>query len=202
MVGAMSGISHRFEHPMRAWEYGLVLNALRKANVKNVLDVGGGGSIFAPACEWPEVDIKTTTIDPGDVGAWIRKQKERVSESGSDPLMDFRQEDFLTIKPGKKFDAVVCISTIEHVTEDLRFFNKLLTFVKKGGILALTTDFHPSGEPQVDGHVTTYNATGMGYWANVAKKKGFEFYLGEPDWEHFSAEVSNYTFASLIMRKK
>ncbi len=202
MVGAMSGISHRFEHPMRAWEYGLVMNALRQAGAKSVLDIGGGGSIFAPACEWPGLDMKTTTVDPGDVGSWIKGQKRRLAGEGRDPLMAFHQEDFLDWGSKEKFDAVVSISTIEHVTKDIKFFDKLLTFVKKGGVLALTTDFHPSGQPQVDGHITTYNAAGMLHWANVAKKKGFEFYLGEPNWEHFSPEVNGYTFASLIMRKK
>lgn len=202
MVGAMSGVSYRFEHPRREWEYGLVMNALRRAGAKSVLDVGGGGSIFAPACEWPGLDMKTTTVDPGDVGSWIKGQKRRLAGEGRDPLMAFHQENFLDWGSKEKFDAVVSISTIEHVTEDTKFFDKLLTFVKKGGILALTTDFHPSGQPQVGGHIKAYTAGAMQHWANVAKKKGFEFYLGEPSWEHFSPEVNGYTFASLIMRKK
>lgn len=201
--GAMSDISHRFEHPKRAWEYGMVLSALRKADAETVLDVGGGGSIFAPACEWPEVNMSTTIVDPGDVGKWIVAQKRRLMTKGRPGVqMDFHQEDFLLWKSKTKFDAVTCISTIEHVAEDIKFFNKLLSFVKKGGVFALTTDFHPSGHPQVDGHIRTYNADGMKQWADIAIKKGFEFYLGDPSWDHFEAEVNNYTFASLIMRKK
>lgn len=198
---AMAKVVHRFEHPMRAWEYGLALKALREAGVKTVLDVGGGGSIFAPACEWPQVGIRTTTVDPGDVGDWIKKQRRVIAEGGHEVSMAFHQEDLLLWKHRGKFDGVACLSVIEHVAEDIEFFDKLLSFVRKDGIFVLTTDFHPSGQPQVDGHIRTYNADGMKQWADIATRKGFEFYLGEPDWDHFQQQVHNYTFASLIMKK-
>jgi len=192
----LSGTQKRFEHPHRVWEYGLTLDVIRANNVKTVLDIGGGGSIFAPACAWLDIDI--LQVDPGDVGQWIRDQERVINK----PL-PFKQQDFFEFESDKLFDAVVCLSTIEHVTYDLDFLQKLSQFVKIGGILILTTDYHPSGKAQVDGHVKTYNADNL-YLMALSLFPKFVFYGGieASDYKYEgSLPVNNYTFASLVMER-
>jgi len=50
-------------HAHRAWEYAMVLSALRENGAKTVLDVGGGGSIFATSAKW--IGMEVLQLDPG-----------------------------------------------------------------------------------------------------------------------------------------
>ncbi len=190
------GITHRFEHPHRRWEYGLAFKLLSDTESHSVLDVGGGGSIFAP---WLMLNLSNPSVvqvDPGQVREWITKQSTLIGR----PL-EFIQEDFLTWEDIRLFDAVTCLSVIEHVPEDIRFFKLLCSKVKSGGVLFLTTDFHPSGQAMVGGHIRTYNKDSMQNFIDVAQSVGLKR-TEEPNYEHFSVEVNNYTFASLALRKE
>ncbi len=193
---AQHGIAHRFEHPHRRWEYGMAHKALSENGAKEILDVGGGGSIFAPFAL-----LNGTTsvlqVDPGNVGEWIAKQALLVGRQ-----LEFLQEDFLTWGDSRTFDAVTCLSVIEHVPYHFAFFEKLCSKVSDGGLLVLTTDFHPSADRMVDGHIRTYNEEEMGTFIKLAKLQGLVPYEGEPDYSKFSVEVNSYTFASLVLRKE
>lgn len=191
----LSGTQRRFEHPFRVWEYGLTLDIIRANNIKTVLDVGGGGSIFAPALAW--LDIDTLQVDPGDVGQWIKNQEQVINKS-----LPFQQLDFFNFNKTEEYDAVVCLSVIEHVPDDFDFFERLGTFVKKGGFLILTTDFHPSGKAQVDGHIRTYNSKMLLELALVLSPH-FIFHKNFPDYTYNDTlPVNNYTFASLVLERK
>jgi 2-polyprenyl-3-methyl-5-hydroxy-6-metoxy-1,4-benzoquinol methylase len=191
------GIVHRFEHTHRRWEYGMTLKAILSLTqpVKSILDVGGGGSVFAP---WATLNTKAivTQVDPGDITDWIGKQFGLLGRP-----TEFHQEDFLRWDDDRKFDAVTCLSVIEHVPHDIEFFSKLLDKVADGGLLCLTTDFHPSGQALVGGHIRTYNADSMKTFMDIAFLNGFTPFLGEPDYSKFTVEVNSYTFASLMLRK-
>jgi len=189
-----NNIEHRFEHEHRKWEYGLAYKAVDSPDIKTIMDVGGGGSIFAPAMGWIGKDV--LTVDPGDVGKWISNQSSKIGNT-----LRFVQEDFSFFETEELFDAVVSLSVIEHVYYDLDFFKKLLKFVKPGGILVLTTDFHPSGNQIVGGHVRTYNKETLLNLGNIAKEYGFDYYKGNPDYEYFGAHVNGCDFASLVLRR-
>lgn len=186
---------YRYEHEHRKWEYGMVYKALDTIRAKDVLDVGGGGSLLAPAMGW--LGINVHQVDPGAVGGWIEEQSRAVGKE-----LTFEQEDFMSYKSTKKYDAVTCVSVIEHVPNDIQFFRKLLNYVKDGGLLCITTDFHPSGTQIVSGHIKAYNKESLMELAEIAKKKGFEFFGGEPDYDYFGEHVNGCDFASLIMIKK
>jgi SAM-dependent methyltransferase len=194
IIGLLKGATYRFEHPMRAWEYGLALNSLRSNKTKTVLDVGGGGSVFAPSAAYLGMDV--TQVDPGDVSGWIEQQNVFLSTK-----LKFIQRDFFSYKENEEYDAVVCLSVIEHVLDDIRFFNGLLDYVKVGGILFLTTDFHESGISQSSGHIRTYNESGMINFIQIAKKKGFAIYGDKFNYKTYSENVYNYTFASLALER-
>lgn len=190
-----AGAPYRFEHEHRKWEYGLAYKVLDDKKSLDILDVGGGGSVLAPAMRWLESSVHQ--VDMGEVGGWIDSQSKAIGK-----VMTFDQMNFMDFDPDKKYDAVTCISVIEHVDGDIEFFKKLLSHVKPGGVIILTTDFHPSGSQIVGGHIRTYNKDGMLKFADVAKKQGFTFFGGKPDYGYFQPNVNGCTFASLVMEKK
>ena len=184
--------NYRYEHPMRKWEYGLALKFLLEVGAETVLDVGGGGSALAPILQ--HYGMEVTQLDPDPSGAvTIAKQNEIL---GSD--MKFINKNFLEFKGRKKFDAIICMSTIEHIPtreEERLFFQKLL---KKAPFLFLTTDFSPSAEAFSAAHYRTYNKVSMNKLANMARNSGFDYY-GEVDYTYSGAMVYDYTFASLAL---
>jgi len=192
--GVLGPAQFAADHQHRTWEYGLLLNALRENGAHSVLDVGGNGSAFAPAAAW--VGMEVCQIDPSDCGRRIADHATRVGT----PL-SFIQKDFLSYNAKRKFDGVTCISVLEHIPEDIEFFEKLLSFVKKGGLLAITVDFHPDGVAKQAGHLRTYNNAAMLRFIDLAKKQGFEMFRGEYDYTYRGEDVFQYTFASLVMKK-
>lgn len=190
----LSGVMHRFEHPHRVWEYGLALGVLRRENIKIVLDVGGGGSAFAPACAW--LDIYVDQIDPGDCSKWVQDQSKVINKH-----LNYKQADFMT-EIDLPYDAVVCLSVIEHVPDYKPFLIKLARNVKSKGMFILTTDFHPSGIAQVDGHFRTYNKESMMDMIHILAKEGLFIYGNTPDYTYEDVlPVNDYTFASIVMQK-
>ena len=187
--------NYRYEHPMRKWEYGLALKFLLEVGAETVLDVGGGGSALAPILN--HYGMQVTQIDPDPSGiATVAAQNEIL---GSD--IQFINEDFLEFKGRKKFDAVICMSTIEHIEtreNERLFFQKLL---KKAPFLFLTTDFSPKAKVFSPDHYRTYNPLSMSKLINMAKKSKFAPY-GEVDYAYGGAMVYDYTFASLALAKE
>ena len=183
------------DYKHRAWEYGLVLNALRKNKTKTVLDIGGNGSIFGPS-----VALQGMTVLQIDSCGTGKRTVAQAKQLGL-PL-PFLQMDFFNYNEKRTFDAVTCISVLEHVQDDTKFFNHLLAFVAPGGLLALTVDFHPSGKTFLRGHLRTYTEDSLWALIEIAEKKGFTLFNGDCDYTYRGANVYDlYTFASLIMKK-
>jgi len=184
--------NYRYEHPMRKWEYGLALKFLLEIGAETVLDVGGGGSLLAPILAHHGMHV--TQIDPDPSGeSTVAKQNEILKQSN-----EFICEDFLKYNGRKKFDAVLCMSTIEHIkTENEKaFFAKLL---KPAPYLFLTTDYSPKGKTFSVDHERTYNATALRRLAKLAK--GWDFY-GAVEYRYVEPLVYDYTFATLALYKK
>lgn len=198
IVNLLSGTWVRFEHPHRAWEYGLTLHVLRHyfkdVNGKRLLDVGGGGSVFAPAAQWFGLDV--LQVDPGNVGKHIEMQGKCLNMK-----LDHVQSNLITWDgPKQAFDAVVCLSVIEHVVKDKEFYQRLLQHVKPKGIFIMTTDFHPEEKAMVGGHLRTYNEASLRKLRDIAYSEGFDFY-GGVDYSGYCQNVNSYSFASLALIK-
>ena len=194
VVQNLRNIPVRFEHAHRLWEYGLSLKALREIGARKILDVGGGGSAFAPAAAW--LGIEVTQVDPCPAGEAVQHQSQVLGL----PLR-YVQQDFLDFQSKERFDAVTCLSVIEHVQRDHDFFQKLLSYIKPGGLLILTTDFHPSGQALVAGHLRTYNQQSLLALADSARAEGFDYFGQRPNYLWLGSFVNSYNFASLILRK-
>jgi 2-polyprenyl-3-methyl-5-hydroxy-6-metoxy-1,4-benzoquinol methylase len=192
----------RFEHEHRAWEYGIVMQALLDKNCKNVADVGGGASVFAPAYILAGKH-SVFQIDPGIEMHWLPDQSKALeidlhyAATSLDEYVAVQKEHSLA-----KFDAVVSISTIEHVVNDKHFFNNLLKMVAPQGLLAITFDYHPSGKQLVQGHLRTYNAKTIKELAADAVRKGFAVFGYGMDYTWRGPEVYDYNFGSLIMERR
>ncbi len=99
----------------------------------------------------------------------------------------------------KDFDAVFCISVIEHTDPDETFFRNLLKGVRPGGTFFLTTDFYPTGEIRNPGHSRTYNAETLERWGTTSP--GFSS-PGGFDYYYHGDFVFNYSFGSLHLRRE
>jgi len=183
---------YRWEHEMRAWEYGFALTAIAD-RARDIIDVGGGGSLFAPAAAKLGIDV--VVIDPQPVWEMIEQQGDAIGKR-----IHFAQSNFEKTHVAGGADAVVCLSVIEHVPDHITFFRHLLNHVRRGGTLALTTDFHPSGRPMCPHHLRTYNEQTMREFINLAATHKPPFTpLGDIDYTYHGDFVNNYSFASLAL---
>jgi len=115
-------------HRHRNWEYGLCIHALMENKAIRILEVGGSGSLFAACAAW--LNMEVTVVDPSSTGARLFAEQNMILQLGHAPIT-FEQVDFFQYQNQKKFDAVVCLSTLEHVPEDESFFKRLLSLVKE-----------------------------------------------------------------------
>ncbi len=186
---------YSFEHKHRMWEYSIILKALRENGTNTLLDVGGGASLFAPACAYDRIDV--TQIDKEDRANWVSKQNERLIESRQ---IKYFQSDFLTFtQPLNQFDAVTAISVLEHVRLDLVFFRKMLRLVRPGGLVGITVDFHPDGKQMVEHHLRTYRTVDLAPF--LSSDSTFAIFGEDIDYTWRGPDVNDYTFASVILRK-
>ncbi len=180
-------------HEHRSWQYGLCLHALRTHGAKRILEVGGTYSIFAASAAWFGMDV--TVVDPDGAGVELFA-RQNIIQQFQEHRVHLVQKDFMHYWTRKKFDAVVCHSLLEHIEDDHSFFLRLLNFVREGGLLYLTVDFHESGLV-VGSHLRSYNQARLNDFIQIAQKYGFDLYGGAADYS-FQGE-----FASLaLIRKK
>lgn len=197
------------QHPARIWEYTRGMRVVKDyakrhsydAAPMNMLDVGGGGSIFPQCCieHIHFVDI----VDMQDTGKQVEIQNKVMGHD----RVKYHNIDFLKY-PELQYDIVVSISTIEHVPDDDAFYQKLLRACKPGGIVYITCDFftdsvHPNEPPVYSTWVNrTYTKEKLESMTKCAEKKGFHLYHGMSDWTWDKPHVYNYSFASLILEKE
>lgn len=196
MVGIMDGLYTTWGTEFRKWEYGTALKALRENGARTVLDVGGGSSMFAAAATWAGFDV--TVVDPDDYVEMFKRQSDRIGKD-----LPYVRQDYFDYDAADQFDAVVCLSVIEHVQNDVPFFEKLLKYVTPGGILVLTTDFDPNQKAHVyPSHLRTYDAKTLLGMIEVAKARGFEVFGAKPNYKKFEPLIYNlYSFASLVLKR-
>jgi 2-polyprenyl-3-methyl-5-hydroxy-6-metoxy-1,4-benzoquinol methylase len=180
---------YRYEHEHRKWEYGLALKAVLDTESKTVLDVGGAGAILSPLFAYYDCDV--TQLDP-EFGRELVISQNKIL--GTD--IKFISGDFSTVELGK-FDAVVSISTIEHVHDDGAFFIDLLKHANK--VVFITMDFFPTCEKFSKDHIRTYNKERVYEFCEIAKE--FDFISTPSLYDYRGNFVYNYTFASLFLTK-
>ncbi len=184
---------YRFEHEHRKWEYGLTHDFLKEQKAITVLDVGGGGSVLSPMLAVAGFDVTQTDINSAQPETDKQNQFLNIN-------MRFIQEDFSKedVDLGM-FDAVISVSTIEHVSNHVPFFINLLKHAKKA--VFLTTDFSEHATVFSPAHLRTYNGKELNKYIEIAKDYGFVTQQ-EPEYAYRGNFVYSYTFGSLSLVRK
>ena len=116
-------VEHRrwFEHPNTAL-FGEIAKAIPRDST--VLDVGCGKGAFLRYLHTHRPDLELTGID--------------LTDNPDTDGITYLKGDIMTIDPGQ-FDAVVSLAVIEHIPEVVRFVDRLYSFVRPGGVVAVMT---------------------------------------------------------------
>lgn len=203
------------QHHHRLWEYALAQKALKMAFPEEkqltVSDHGCGCGYLGPLMLWLGHNVllyECWTF--GNEESFMMEQMHRVALARGAkagiyamyhrPLCELVAEDC-------GVDAAFCISTLEHIGEYQKAFRDLLSTVKPGGLVFLTTDF---AEDEQDHY--QYNFLRAGKMFNrdtyeelrvIGESMGFEL-LGGNDWNWYPQcrLVNDYGFASLAMTRR
>lgn len=204
------------QHKHRLWEYALAQKALKTVfgNKKGLLisDHGCGAGYLSPVLYWLGHNVvmyECWTF--GNEEAYMLEQMRRVYQhrvnlNGSYEMRNRPLCELIDADRG--FDVAFCISTLEHIGEYQRAFKDLLSTVKKGGLVFLTTDF---AEDEVDHYQYAYLRAGKMFnfdtykeLIELGKQDGFELVGGTHDleWSEKCRLTNDYGFGSLALVKE
>jgi SAM-dependent methyltransferase len=124
---------------LRSWyvrrELRELRNKLGEKNI-NIYDAGSGFGQYTyfmanhlTPCDILAVDVKKDWID--DCKDFFSKKNIK--------NVSFTVEDLTKIKHHNKFDLIVCVDVMEHITEDEKVFNNFYSSLKKGGYLLINS---------------------------------------------------------------
>lgn len=207
------------QHPCRRWEYALALRAMQAAGTDaghgvRIADFGCGIGLLSPMLA--SFGAHMVMYEPWVYGNEENKARTQMARIMADESFAGRATTFeMKYTPlceltdaDRGYDAVFCISTLEHIGEYDRAFRDMCRSVLPGGVLFLTTD---AAEHEQDRYQYAYLRAGrMFNWETYTKlwligeEEGLELLDGVHAWE-WAEEcrmVNDYGFGSLAMRKK
>jgi hypothetical protein len=178
------------QHKHRLWEHCMAMAAIDEfvfieGRPVDILEVGSGGSLFAPMCIGEHHDI--VVVDPED--------SVNIAKYQNTNIIIF-QEDFMEYVPLVNYDAVICLSVLEHIENYLGFFKKLLQDANH--LVFLTIDFSMTGETFSKDHLRTYSPINLFDLSSIAYDYGFHL-PANPAWIDNGPHVYDYNFASLCL---
>ncbi|HET7321899.1 MAG TPA: class I SAM-dependent methyltransferase [Longimicrobiaceae bacterium] len=189
---AQEGVSYL--HPGKRWEYPWALERADLEPGSRVLDAGSGDSIFP--IYLARHGYRVTAVDLAFSGTLDALH-------GVD--VDYVRADLTSLpQPDESFDAVFCISVIEHLPEGRIPFamQQMRRVLKPGGRLLLTTDYYRDAEEEVwyEGPDRRFRVD----WGFFDEARLRRLILGAPgfrlegeldlavDWETTSARMREY----------
>jgi 2-polyprenyl-3-methyl-5-hydroxy-6-metoxy-1,4-benzoquinol methylase len=134
-------------HNERSIEYRFALEALAESRPKSVLDVGAG------ITAWPHL-LRTC--------GYVVTAIDNVTDYWADGMVnrhwavrDLDITRFNGQKLNDKYEAVTCISVLEHIKDHRRAVANMASLLKPGGLMVLTTPFsyntpHPNVYERAD----------------------------------------------------
>ena len=199
----------RDQHPLRAWEYAMAHKAIgdwqeaRDATPMAALegtldplqlcDVGGAGSRFYHSL------LAVTSED-----IWVIDPAAPPDPAhGQWQIYQGTVESFAATNRHNQFDALTCISVIEHVPNLRAFFRACHMLLKPGGLLFLTTDcWNCEGPDTAHFHwmrERIYNPGSLQKLTGSLRELGFKSF-GASDWAYKGDHLyGSYSFASIAM---
>lgn len=195
------GVTIEIPHQHRYWEYGTAIQILLNSYQErmpdiDVLDIGAGWGAVGPALSL-FYNTQVTECEPLEHCRASRQKCNKVlQELGKKPI-NVIDNDLFTL-PKKQYDAVFCISVLEHVKkiDEPYAWTALAEKVKKGGVLYLTCDCmeNPEQPHQYDNlRETNYKVQDMMFRLGVLQNLGFTT-MGKPDFTYNGNLVFDYTF--------
>jgi len=203
------GIAYRKDHGYRAWEYATLLQLLEDRAVPKdaaILDTGSGAS-YLPLYLVAEAGYTNVTVTDsmayGDIEPMLVEQC-----LGLGILVPMRRvsvEGLIEEFGPATFDVSICVSTIEHVANDLypAAMRSLIEVTKPGGIVYLTTDVFPdfqshAASPFKQIQHTIFTPTGLTRLPDVYPVD----YIGPVDFTYRGSFVHNYTFGAMAFTRR
>jgi len=195
------------QHEQRYWEYGSAVQAMMslpaKLNRMEVLDVGSGHGALGPtlALTWGH---QVTECEPDPGALQSRVECNRIlAQVGRDPITVIQQG--IDNLPEREFDAVCCMSVLEHIAGDTQeHWVELAKRVKKGGLLFVTVDclqyenkVYHNDNLRNQKFTPEFMKTKVDWLMN----QGFTPLGGEPDYRWNGAYVFDYTFMRIGMER-
>jgi SAM-dependent methyltransferase len=187
------------QHEHRFWEYGSAVQALlsmygeRMPELK-VLDVGSGYGALGPTLALT-YNTQVTECEPEAESRVSRRQVNQILRQANKNQINVGPENLDTL-PDTEFDAVFCISVLEHVPEEGKAWSQLAKRVKKNGLLFITTDCVPAkGKKYQLDFARNHNFTPLDLKERVEQVQTLGFAtMGKPDYAWHGPQVFDYTF--------
>lgn len=181
----------RIEVPVeqRWWEYSSAIMLMDHRHGKSVLNVGGGWDILTPALA--DIGFHVTECEP-DVQCRIYREFTKQQSCGTITILP----NTIEALPIDKYDAVFCISVLEHVQHEKEAWANLATRVDDGGILFITTDCMPrvgKGFVFDNLRMTNYTLDVLEQRVNMMAEFGLKP-IGKVDYTYHGDQVYDYTF--------
>ena len=152
----------------RIIEYGFVFSALNRLFPKTVLDVGPGLSSFPHLLLKCALDV--TAVDNFS-NYWGSSNFNRHFV-----LEDSKIENY---RPGKKFDFVYCVSTLEHIPNSDDAIEAMFELLNPGGHLALTVPYNENTyHPNIYNHPEATFGKHVNYICQIFSRKEIDRWIG------------------------
>lgn len=156
--------------PVKNWDLAQIASLLKNKNKHiRILDMGCGGSNVLRYC-YKQRFINTYGIDI-TVNFWDRLQQLTYWKNNSFkiPYHLFSRSVTETHFPDGFFDAIICLSVIEHEVNVENFLKEVARILRKKGEIYLSTDYH---ETKIETYDTPLNYESMkGKWNIFSKKE-------------------------------
>ena len=124
---------------LRSWYVRRELMELRNKFGDSKIEIYDAGSGFGQFSYFMATKLKPCNILSVDVKkGWIGDCKEFFSRKNIKNV-SFVVEDLINIPHQDKFDIIVCVDVMEHITEDKKVFSNFYNTLKKGGYLLINS---------------------------------------------------------------
>ncbi len=183
----------QINHKHRMWEYCMALSYLEIMKPKRILDIGGGGSLFAPMLALYGYEV--TVMDSHHLSDSIYKQNILLGTNIKLVKKEFTLENFNCEADLGFFDAVTAISVIEHVEDDVQFLLDCMDIFPQS--IFITTDFFKTGERFSPDHLRTYTPKRLHELTMIDME--WELYQEKSNWVDNGNHVNGYNFASMAL---
>ena len=110
----------------------ILLHQIKKMEINNILDAGCGGGDYSFYFSkfFPDSQISAIDINQSSIKKNMILQKKIGAKN-----IKFTVQDLNNIEKIKKFDIILCIDVLEHITEQKKVLNSFYNALKPGGYL-------------------------------------------------------------------